>query len=180
MTSLETTPSPAPHHGPAAPAEPKPSAHPENQPSKNRISRNRKPKNEGGRPPKMNAKTVSKLEEAYKCDFTNEEAWDHAGISKATYYRHYKADNRFRDRMDRAQRYALTLAKKTMMKQIEGTKDKAGDGNLAMRLLERRQPERYRTKVETDPPVVLPPMTIILPGSRPHPRITPPAAPPEK
>lgn len=171
--SPKTPETSAPMPAADTPREPKQSLQPELAVVEKRIRNNKRGKNKGGRPSKMNPKTVAKLEEAFENDFTLEEAWDHAGISKATYYRHLDANDGFRDRMRRAQTFPLTLAKKTVLAQIKGSKDKPGDGSLGLRLLERRQPERYRTKVETDLPPPIPPMTIILPGAVGHPRFTP-------
>lgn len=100
-------------------------------------------------------------------DFTNQEAFQAAKVKKSTYHATYDRDEKFRDRMDGAKQYSLTLSKRTMIKQI-----KDGDGNLALRFLERRQPDRYRTKIESDTPL-LPPVTVILPGTKAHPRFTP-------
>lgn len=75
-----------------------------------------------------------------------------------------KQNDAFREKIHRAQSYPVTLAKRTIVARM-----KEGDGNLALRFLERRQPERYRTKIEM-PVLSTQPITVILPGSKPHPR----------
>lgn len=145
------------------------------------IRQHRRTRNKGGRPLKMNKQTVSKLVNAFENDFTLQEAWDHAGISKPTYYRHLSEEPGFRDKMRRAQQYPLTLAKRSLFAQIKGNADKPGDGSLSLRLLERRQSDRYKIKIENENPITTP-ITVILPGQKAHPRFTPPAppAPPKK
>ncbi len=140
-----------------------------------RISQHGKAKNKGGRPLKITDEEVRKLEAAFCNDFTIDEALDYAKVSRSTYYARMKSDTGFLDRMRRSQSYALTVAKKSMMAQIKGTGEEPGDGNLALRFLERRQPERYRTKIESDVPITPGGVTVIFGHGAPHPRFVPPS-----
>lgn len=115
----------------------------------------------------MDEQTVRKLEAAFCNDFTLEEAWDYANVKRSTYYDYMKGNPVFSDRMRKAQSYALTLAKRAIVSSI-----KEGGTTDARWLLEKRQPERYRTKVENEIPQ-LPNMTLILPGQKSHPRFVP-------
>lgn len=78
-------------------------------------------------------------------DCTIEEACAYAGISDDTYQRERKRDALFAAKMDRAMRFAFVLAKKVVLQAID-----RGDGPLAMKWLERRQRDRYHTKVEQE------------------------------
>ena len=173
MSSAETTrKKPAANLGRGA-REIKPSAPPEIKKGQKRIFKHKKPSKKGGRPPAITDEEVRKLEAAFCNDFTIDEALDYADVKRRTYYDYLKKSEEFSRRMKKAQQYPLTLAKRSMLAQIKGTAKKPGDGQLSLRFLERRQPDRYRTKIENENPP-LPPMTIILPGSKPHPRFTPP------
>ena len=150
------------------------SAQPEKNGKWKRGLQHRKAKNKGGRPTTITEEKVLILLEGLMYDFTLKEALTVAGIPKTNYHARFKKDADFRERIARAEQYALTLSKKTMLQQIED-----GDGALALRFLERRQPERYRTRIENENPPI-PPMTVILPGARAHPRFAPPAPPKKK
>ncbi len=104
-----------------------------------------KKKHAGGRPRKIDEKVTSKLVEGFKDDFTIEEACRYAGISTPTYYDECKRNPEFSDEMARAQDYPLRLAKKWMLKAIQGRCD--GYGALALKFLERRQRDRYTPKL---------------------------------
>ncbi len=108
-------------------------------------TKGKKTKAKIGRPTKMTVEVVKKLTEAFKDDFTVEEACRYAGISKETYYQECKRKPGFADEMARAQDYPLTLAKKAVFRGIQGgVKDY---GTLALKFLERRQRDRYTPKV---------------------------------
>lgn len=149
------------------------SAQPEKNGGKKRGLKHRKAKKGAGRPTTITEEKILILLEGLMYDFTLKEALTVAGIPKTNYHSRYNKDALFRERIARAEQYALTLSKKTMLQQIED-----GDGALALRFLERRQPERYRTRIENENPPI-PPMTVILPGARAHPRFSP-AVPPKK
>lgn len=120
-----------------------------------------------GRPSVFTPDVLSKLEAAFCNDFTDQQALEHAGISSATYYRWLKHDDKFRERIRRAQSYPIILAKRAVIAAI-----KEGDGKLALRFLERRQAERYCSKTESLIPLPTH-ITVILPGSKQHPRFCP-------
>ena len=101
--------------------------------------------------------------EAFKDDCTVTEACILAKIGRATYYRHYDNDPTFRDKMEASQKWPIIHSKRAMMKQI-----KDGDGALALRHLERRQRDRYATKVEAEIPQAAN-WTVVVPGgTHPH------------
>lgn len=102
-------------------------------------------KSKAGRPRKIDQKIIRKLVEAFKDDFTIGEACRYAGISTETYYQELKRNPGFSDEMTRAQDYPLAMAKKWMMRAIQGRSD--GYGNLALKFLERRQRDRYTPKL---------------------------------
>ena len=91
-----------------------------------------------GRPTVINAATVRKLEEAFKLDATITEACLYAGISRQTYYEHYREKQGFSDKIQRARMYPVMLAKSTVLKAIE-----EGDAKMALRWLEKRDSEHY-------------------------------------
>lgn len=123
----------------------------------------------GGRPTVVTEKVVGILRTAFSHDLTVEEACELAKISKDAYYERIKKDPKFADEMESAQLIPMIVAKQTVMKAI-----KDGNVNVALRFLERRQSERYGPTEVRQNEVNLPPrMTVILPGSHPHPRIIP-------
>lgn len=61
---------------------------------------------------------VRKLVEAFKNDFTVQEASLYAGISKDTYYRWKKENEEFSDEMERSQMFVAIQAKKVIAKSI--------------------------------------------------------------
>lgn len=95
----------------------------------------------------MSPEVVGKLNEAFKDDFTVEEACRYAGIHKDTYYEECKRNPSFADEMSRAQDYPLTLAKKRIMLAMRNPK---ADDALALKFLERRQRDRYSPKMTVE------------------------------
>lgn len=91
-----------------------------------------------GRPSSIDAKCVRKLAWAFRNDYDVSEACEYAEVSRDTYYRRINKDEDFSDKMLEAQTYNISIAQVVVMRQI-----RAGDGNLALKLLERRCPERY-------------------------------------
>lgn len=136
-------------------------------PKKNQR-REKKPPVKMGRPTKMTPEVVQKLREVFLLDYTIEEACDHAGIAKQTYYNEMKDNPDFVDEMDKAQRGLFKAAKRAIAIEIIEKKN----AGVSLNFLKHRQSERYRTKNETDMPMVGN-ITMILPGSKAHPRIIP-------
>lgn len=118
-----------------------------------------------GRPSKLTPDIVTKLEAAFCNDLNVTEACFMGGISRETYYRHLRAGGDFRDKMERAQRYPILIARRALFTQI-----KNGDGNLALRFLERREPQRYRLRRGYEPESQQL-IRVVLPGAAQHPRI---------
>jgi len=120
----------------------------------------------------MTPETVQKLREVFLLDYSIEEACDHAKIAKQTYYNECKRNPAFMDEMERSQRGLAKAAKRVVAKEIL-VKENA---RIAFDYLKSRQPERYNRRIDDEDavPVGLPAgSTIILPGSKPHPRILP-------
>lgn len=129
-----------------------------------------------GRKSTVTPEATAKLREVFLLDYDVLEACDYAGISDDAYYRRYKKDKVFRGDMDEAQRGLFKSAKTVVATEIIVKKN----ARVALDVLKHRQPHRYRTKVDLGTGddehgrSVLPAGTIIvLPGSRPHPRIVP-------
>jgi len=83
---------------------------------------------------------VRKLVEAFKNDFTVQEACSYAGISKDTFYRWKKENEEFSDEMERSKMFIATQAKKVIAKSIM-----EGSIKTSKWFLERRD-ERYSTR----------------------------------
>lgn len=75
-------------------------------------------KNEVGRPTVMSDETVRKLEESLKGGMTVSQACVVSDVSRDTYYRHYKMDEAFSDKMRFAKSYVAMLAKQNIAKAI--------------------------------------------------------------
>jgi len=86
---------------------------------------------------------VRKLTEAFKNDFTVQEACFYAGIAKDTYYRWKRENEEFSYEMERAKIFVATHAKKVIAKSIMPNCIKTSTW-----LLNRRQRNRYTTKQE--------------------------------
>lgn len=99
-----------------------------------------------GRPSKITPEVVRKLEASFQWDLSVSEACALAGISRSTYYGYLRTHEEFSHKIARAQAYPIVLARQTVLQQI-----KAGDGRLALRFLERREPERYGLRLRHDP-----------------------------
>src|SRR5690349_16517168 len=99
----------------------------------------------GGRPTVFTDQVLQKLEEAFSIDATVREACAYAGISESVYYLECNRNPQFLERMERSMQFAFMLAKKVVVQAM-----KENDGNLALKWLDRRQRDRYHTKVEQD------------------------------
>lgn len=71
------------------------------------------------RPTDMTDDVVAKLLSAFESDLTAEEACDYAGIHRSTYYRRYKDDEAFKDKVDRAKTFCARKAKKTIKENLD-------------------------------------------------------------
>jgi len=90
-----------------------------------------------------------------------------AGIHTSSYERLKLKDAQFRRQIEAAQKKLIITARSKLAAAIE-----KGDMPTVRWFLERKVPEEFRPKFDPDdlPP---PNVTVILPGSKPHPRITP-------
>lgn len=91
-----------------------------------------------GRPTVITDEEVRKLEEAFKCDCTDEEACAYAKISETAYYTRKRTDPTFRTKMEQAKQYVFLIAKKSVV----GSMTK-GNGKLGLDFLKARQPSIY-------------------------------------
>ena len=64
-----------------------------------------------GRPTKMTAPVVSKLEDAFRVGATVSEACHLSGISREMFYQHYRSDLDFSDKIERARSWLAMTAK---------------------------------------------------------------------
>ena len=78
------------------------------------------------------------IEDCLRLDFTITEACDAAGISLSSYYHHYKTDEDFALRMDRARNFPKQMARTAVMRRIW-----QWDAKTALRYLELRD-KRYK------------------------------------
>lgn len=130
------------------------------------CGRPKKVPNRGGRPTTVTSEVTAKLREVFLLDYTVEEACDYAEISTKAYYRRFAKDEKFRGEMERSQRGLIKAAKRAVAIEIIEKKN----ARVALDFLKHRQPERFRTKIEDAAPIAGN-FTLILPGSKPHPRI---------
>ncbi len=96
----------------------------------------------GGRPTKykgIESSVIGKLIEAFKDDFTVEEACFHADIHKSTFYDWMEEYEEFSDEIERSKMYVVVETKKKLKKAVL----ESDNINLLMKFLERRQPTRY-------------------------------------
>lgn len=90
-----------------------------------------------GRPSKCTPEVLSKLEEAFKSDFKDEEACSHAGIGATTFYRWLNEDAAFREKIDTAKQFLFKFARNKLAKGVM-------DGTISpLELLDRRDRKRY-------------------------------------
>ncbi len=122
----------------------------------------------GGRPTTVTPNVTSKLREVFLLDYTVEEACDYAEISTKAYYRKFKADEQFRGEMERSQRGLVMAAKRALAIEIYVKQN----ARISLDYLKYRVPQRYSTKIGDATPITRN-ITVILPGSKPHPRIIP-------
>lgn len=104
----------------------------------------KKKKNKGGRPTKKTKEIVQKLVDAFKRDYTVEEACSYAGIGKVAFYDWLKKDEKFANEIEAAKYYLLQAAKNTIAAKIANEKD----DELSKWFLERRAKKLYSLRQE--------------------------------
>lgn len=92
---------------------------------------------------KLSPDVLSGLQQAFRADFTVEEACLDVGISKETFYQWIKESDEFAQIMDRAKQHVATKAKKVVANMVEN-----GSAEDAWKYLERRQKKLYSTRSE--------------------------------
>ena len=147
---------------------------PTNAPMRKRKGQLLKPVGENNRPdfdrrssitPEKSALFLTAIE----CGFILKEAQQQAGISDDAYRRLLKRSADFRGKLEAAEMKLIMVARSKVANAIS-----QGDMPTVRWYLERKCPEEFRPKHEPDDVPTHPPVTVILPGSRPHPRISPP------
>ncbi len=96
-----------------------------------------------GRPTKLVPSTVTKLTAAFNKGFTDEEACFYSGVSRNSFYRWYREDTDFRDKIDQAKLQPNLHAKELVIDAIEG-----GDVNSAKWWLERKAKAEFGIRSE--------------------------------
>lgn len=106
----------------------------------------KKKKDLGGRPSAITPDVVKKLRAAFMYDAPIEEACKYAGISKVTFYKHYKEDEGFMNEIDKIRTLALRTARRVLIKSMDSDNEAIAQKG-AIEFLRRRDP-RYRDKIE--------------------------------
>ncbi len=105
-----------------------------------------------GRPTKMTVEVVSKLDDAFMFGATVTEACYLSGISRETFYQHYRSDQEFSDKMERARSWLSTQAKHTLTAAILN-----GDIRSSIWLLRKRDSlptETIQEEIKSQPDLV--------------------------
>lgn len=89
--------------------------------------------NSVGRPTKMTAEVVSKLEEAFRFGATISEACYLSCISREMFYQHFRSDLEFSDKIERARSWLAITAKHNLAVAIMN-----GDTKASVWLIEKR------------------------------------------
>ena len=97
-----------------------------------------------GRPTKMTAVVLAKLEEAFCLGCTDVEACYFADISKHTFYRYMLKHPDFAERKDMLKQKPIFTARKSVIDAL------AGDYNHALRYLERKLKREFSQRIESD------------------------------
>jgi hypothetical protein len=122
----------------------------------------------GGRPASITSEKSAKLIVAIEHGFTLAEALQQAEISDDAYRRLLKKSPKFRGEIATAKRKLAMLARYTIANAI-----KQGDMTTVRWWAERKIPEEFgRQAIERDTNTLPPGFTVVLPGTKPHPRIT--------
>lgn len=113
-----------------------------------------------GRPTVMTPEVLSKLEQIFAIDGTDEEACFFAGISTTPFYEYQKAHPEFKERKELLKKKPVLGARQTVVKAITGVPaqfDAAGnllraevpaDANLAMKYLSLKMRDEFATRSE--------------------------------
>lgn len=121
----------------------------------------------GGHPPSITPEKSAVLLIAIENGLDLKEALLRAQVSDDAYRRLLKKSAMFRGQMEAAEMKLVMFARSKVANAIN-----QGDMPTVRWFLERKCPEEFRLKRDHDDLPQVPPMNIILPGSRPHPRIT--------
>lgn len=95
------------------------------------------------RPSSLTPEVVSLLEHSVMDGANITEACQVAGISRETYYKHLKEDEKFADKMADAEEYPSKVAKKNLIERI-----KRKDVETSKWWLERKKKDEFSTRTE--------------------------------
>ena len=99
--------------------------------------------NKGGRPTKMTADTVNKLEQGFKIGLNDTECCAYVGISRETFYNFLEKNTDFRDKIHDWKQNPVAKAKNTIFKNLD-------DPQTAKWYLERKCKDEFSTKQEVE------------------------------
>lgn len=109
--------------------------------SKAKAKTPKKDKGTGGRPTAMTQETLDKLEYAFSIGCTDKEACLFADIAPATLYNYQEANPAFLERKELLKDKPIFQARQAVIKQFQ-----AGDGELALKYLERKKKDEFAPK----------------------------------
>ncbi len=118
---------------------------------KDKVAR---PRSNGvGRPSVMTQEVVGKLQFAFACDCTVEEACLLAGIHRDTYYTFLKDYPEFSDRITALRAGSILVARMVLLSGVED------DPYLALKYLERKCPQEFSLRGVATQPILIQPRT---------------------
>ena len=121
----------------------------------------------GGRPSSITPEKRSIFLAAIENGYNIKEALIYAKIGESSYKRLKLKSAQFRTEMEASGIKLIMAARSKVANAIN-----QGDMPTVRWFLERKVPEEFRLKREPDEPP-LPPISVVIPGSHPHPRIVP-------
>lgn len=101
---------------------------------------NKKEKNPVGRPSKITAEVLGKLEQAFSIGASDAEACRHAGINPDTLYEYQKKNPKYTEKKEALKKTPVLKAKHTVFKNLD-------DPKVAMWYLEKRDKD-FSSKIE--------------------------------
>ena len=104
-----------------------------------------KTKEERGRPTVMTQDTLTKLQYSFEIGASDREACLFAGISLATLYNYQIANPEYLEQKESWKEKPTFLARQSVIKQFQ-----SGDGDLALKYLERKKKDEFAPKQSLD------------------------------
>lgn len=100
-----------------------------------------KDKGKQGRPSAMTDEVLTKLQYAYEIGSTDREACLFAGIGMSTLYEYKKFNTAFAEKIDDWKDKPIFISRQAVLQQIQ-----SGDGDLALKYLERKKKDEFAPK----------------------------------